>query len=250
MIDFHAHQPSTGEAFSAGTSSSARDYVDFMSLVGIDTSVIFTLDGLLNPGHPANDELSAYIAEAPAHLLGFGTCVPRDRNAASEVERCFADLGFRGLKFHPWLQGFNPHESWMDPICELAAAHAAPILFHDGTPPYSTSLQIAVLARRNPDTTIILGHGGLQDLWREAITAVCDTPNLVICMCGLPPYVISQVVRACPLERIVFGTDAGLGPLVPNSYVAARIAQLELAGLTDAQLTAIIDKNPRRLLQL
>ena len=56
----------------------------------------------------------------------------------------------RGVKLHPWLQGFSAHEPGLDPLCEVAAAAGVPILFHDGTPPFSTPLQLASLARRHP----------------------------------------------------------------------------------------------------
>jgi uncharacterized protein len=248
MIDFHVHQPTAvGDAEAAYT---AADYVEFMTSVGITLSVVFTFDGLLHVGSAGNDELQSYVASSPEQLIGFGTCDPRDPTAPDEVERCFRDLGFRGLKFHPWLQGFCPHERFMDPICEIAAAYDAPILFHDGTPPYSTSLQIATLAARHPSTTVVLGHGGLHDMWREAIAAARATPNIVICMCGLPRYAMTRVARSCPLDRVVFGTDGGLGPLGPNSYVATRIRHLETAGFSESELAAILDTNPRRLLKI
>ena len=118
----------------------------------------------------------------------------------------------RGVKLHPWLQGFPAHEPGLDPVCEAAAALGIPILFHDGTPPFSTPLQLATLARRHPATTIVLGHGGLHDLWREAVAAVQTTSNVHLCMCATPLYAMRAIVARCPLDRLLFGTDAGLRP--------------------------------------
>jgi hypothetical protein len=109
-------------------------------------------------------------------------------------------------------------------------------------------LQLATLARRHPDTAIILGHGGLHDLWREAIAAVLSTENVHLCMCATPGYAMRAIVERCPLERLLFGTDAGLRPEPLPRYATLRVAQLDELGLTAEQRRAILEVNPRRLL--
>jgi predicted TIM-barrel fold metal-dependent hydrolase len=156
----------------------------------------------------------------------------------------------RGVKLHPWLQGFPAHEPGLDGVCAAVAELGIPLLFHDGTPPFSTPLQLASLARRHPDAVVVLGHGGLQDLWREAIEAVLTTPNVHLCMCGTPLYAMRIIVKSCPLDRLLFGTDAGLRPHPYHLYAALRVRQLERLGLDAAGRAAILDENPRRLLGL
>jgi predicted TIM-barrel fold metal-dependent hydrolase len=56
------------------------------------------------------------------------------------------------------------------------------------------------------------------------------------------------IVARCPIERILFGTDGGLRPEPMPRYAALRIRQLDELGLDDAQRTAILVTNPRRLL--
>ena len=46
---------------------------------------------------------------------------------------------------------------------------AFPVLFHDGKPPFTSSLQIGSLAERYPGCAMILGHGNLEDF---AVTRV------------------------------------------------------------------------------
>ncbi len=57
-----------------------------------------------------------------------------------------------------------------------------------------------------------------------------------------------ELIARCPLERILFGTDGGLLPEPAQRYVALRIQQLDLLGLTEEQRRAILEDNPRRLL--
>jgi predicted TIM-barrel fold metal-dependent hydrolase len=241
VIDFHVHQP-------AGAAYGGAEYADAMRVHGVVRSVVFTFEGLRRPSAEANDSLARWVGEAPERLVAFCTVDPRDPGAAAEVERCTREHGMRGVKLHPWIQGFSAHEPGLDPVCETAAALGVPVLFHDGTPPFSTPLQLASLARRHPGTTIVLGHGGLHDLWREAIEAVRTTPNVHLCMSGTPGYAMRAIVARCPLERLLFGTDAGLRPETVQRYAVLRIRQLDELGLDEAHREAILETNPARLL--
>lgn len=241
MIDFHVHQP-------RGNPYGPMELVAAMDSVGVTQSVVFTYEGLLHPSPTANDSLAGFVGAAPARLRAFATVDPRDPGAAAEIDRCVAAHGMRGIKLHPWLQGFSSHEPGLDAVCETAAGHGIPVLFHDGTPPFSTPLQLASLARRHPRTTIVLGHGGLHDLWREAIAAVERNANVHLCMCGTPGYAMRAIVRRCPSDRLLFGTDGGLRNEPMPRYAVLRIRQLDEIGLDDELRRAILDVNPRRLL--
>ena len=247
MIDCHTHMPG-GNGFLASVDFGVHDQLAFMNRHEIDVSVVLTHSGLSEPSPEHNDAVAEYVAAEPSRLIGFATVNPRRADAADEVQRCVRRCRLSGIKLHPWLQGFCVHDPFMDPICEAAAEHGLSILFHDGTPPYSMALQIAVLARRHPRVTMILGHGGLHDTWREALAAVQTTPNLWACLSGTPPYAAAHIVRHGPLERIVVGTDAGLSSVPEQPYAAARIAEWARWDLTAAQRHAILEVNPRRLL--
>lgn len=252
MIDFHVHMPSAGgESARYDTRPyAAGDYVEAMDELGVELSVVFTVDGLWNPSPAANDALAAWVAQAPDRLVALGTVDPRAPGAAAETDRCLSELGMAGMKFHPWIQAFCPHEACMDPVAEVAAVHGAPLLFHDGTPPYSTPLQIAALARRHEDVPMVLGHGGLQDLWREAIAAVNGTPNLWICLCATPNVGMRAVADRCPPERLLFGTDAGLGVGARQPFAAERIREVRTLPIAEEVRRAMLVDNPRRLLRL
>ena len=191
MIDFHVHQP-------AGDAYGPAAYADFVAALGVELSVTFTYDGLRKPGAAANDSLAAFVADGGKRFVAFANVDPNDPGAADEIRRCVREHGMRGVKLHPWIQGFSVHAPGLDPVCEAAAALGIPVIFHDGTPPYSAPLQLAALARRHPGTTIVLGHGGLHDLWREAWAAVESTDNVHICLCATPPYAMRELIAPVP----------------------------------------------------
>lgn len=246
MIDFHVHQPSMRADGAPPYEPNA--YADFAASLGIELSAVFTFDGLRRPGAAANDSLAAFAAGGAGRYVAFATVDPNATDAAQEIHRCVRELGMRGVKLHPWVQAFSPHSPGLAPVCEAAAELGVPILFHDGTPPFSAPLQLAALARRHPRTTIVLGHGGLHDLWREAAAAVAASPNVHLCLCATPPYAMRALVDRCPLERLLFGTDGGLAPEAEQRYVDLRVRQI-VNLLSARERTAILEDNPRRLLE-
>jgi uncharacterized protein len=246
VIDFHVHQPPATADGSAPYGP--VEYADFVAGLGVELSVVFTFDGLRKPGAAANDSLGSFVAADNGRYVAFATVDPNDPGAADEIERCVRVHGMRGVKLHPWVQAFSAHTAGLDPICTTAAELGIPVLFHDGTPPFSAPLQLAALARRHPSTTIVLGHGGLHDLWREAAVAVESTANVHVCLCATPSYAMRALIERCPLDRVLFGTDGGLLAEPSQHYVALRVRQLDRLGLTALQREAILERNPRLLL--
>ncbi|MFK7691492.1 amidohydrolase family protein [Paenibacillus sp. HJGM_3] len=245
-VDFHVHQPARSRE---GTYPySAADYIAFMDRHGIDISVMLTIDGFWYDAHACNDYLAEWCAPHADRLVAYCTVDPRKDDAAEEVERCVTRYGMRGVKFHNWLQGFSPLESFMAPVCERAAALGIPLFFHDGTPPYSSSLQIAHLAVRHPNLKIVLGHGGLHDLWPEAIAAGKRHRNVYLCMCATPPFAMEQIVGNVPLDQILFGTDGGLFHVPEQPFVDYRFREFEALDIPVKAKRQILGANALRLL--
>jgi predicted TIM-barrel fold metal-dependent hydrolase len=133
------------------------------------------------------------------------------------------------VKLHPWAQAFAPTDpAMMDPIGNEMARLGVPVVFHDGTPPYSSPLQIAHFAMRHPTVPVILGHGGLHDLWKEAVFAAERCPNVYIIPSGTPPHGLQQAVKRLPIERFLFGSDAGFGDPYWQTFQLEKIRSLEL----------------------
>ncbi|MFC5650564.1 amidohydrolase family protein [Paenibacillus solisilvae] len=210
IFDFHLHFP-------FGRSGSPKwkdeDFLDMMDSAGVAKGVIFTIDGFYTERYEVENEGLCEAAERqPERWVPFCSVNPKQGKAAiKEAIRCFEQLRMPGMKLHPWIQGFHPICKEMEEICEIAGHYRAPILFHDGTPPNSYPLIIGWLAEKHPETTFILGHGGLFDLWQEAAVVVNRHANVYVCVCGTAPEgIFRKVVETVPSDRVLFGTDAGL----------------------------------------
>lgn len=245
IIDCHTHwtarptdrTPDTGEWLKRARSFDVKHAV-----------VLPTL-GLLHDGYAAfdHDQLALASKASGGVMLPFCTGQTALPEALDEIERCLRDLKFRGIKFHPWLQGASALTPTMDAVCELSVQYDVPILFHDGTPPFSLPAQVALLAHRHPNARLILGHCGLLEHWREALCALNSTPNLWGCLCGPHLAALRALALQGPADRLLWGSDAGFGTANPYPY---RLDLIETLRLPKALADRIFRKNAAALFAL
>ena len=245
IVDCHTHW---GSCFQNRDGLNPSQWLAGEASHGVTHAVVAPLVGLhddtLLPRE--NEDLAKVCAASGGRMIPFCTVNPyRKDTAVAEFRRCVEVLNMRGLKIHPWVQGASLNGDTMDELCEMAAHWKIPLLFHDGTPCYSLPSQMALLARRHPATTMILGHCGLFEHWREAVAAMRYAENLWGCLCG--PYLtaLSEIVRRCDRQRLVWGTDYGCSF---GDIAGYRLGLLNLLRLPDRDYQQITVHNPRRLL--
>ena len=124
-----------------------------------------------------------------------------------EIKRCFEEYGFIAIKIHSWIQSFILHQPIMYEIMAAAGLYQKPVMFHDGSPPYADTLQIAALAQRYPQVDIILGHSGLYDSYRSAIEAANLYKNIWLLLQGPAINDLREIIKKCGKDRLLFGTD-------------------------------------------
>jgi len=222
--------------------------LDDLADCGLDGGWVSSVDSMITHDlalqRRTNDALAELAAKHPGRLECLCTVDPAGmEEAAREVERCVEELGLMGVKLHPWLQAFSVTHPGLDLIMDAAAALRVPVLFHDGTPPYSTPRQIAWAAGRHPDTTVILGHTGLADLWRDAVDAARLHGNIWLQPCCAPPVAIRAALAAVGPERLLFGSDGGFGTAEIIRYGIAKY----MAALGEETLARVLSDNPRCL---
>jgi predicted TIM-barrel fold metal-dependent hydrolase len=247
IIDFHAH---LDERWLHVKCDTPTQMVRTLDRFEVEAACVFTIMGFYEDCRAHNDALLRRADEYPDRLIPFVTVDPKQgRGAVDELERCLANRRFRGVKFHPWLQAFAAsmlRDTMMD-ILHVAAKHRAPVLFHDGTPPYSTTYQIADLARWSPETIVVLGHAGSADYVNPAAQLLRDIPNLYCCFCGPRPGDLVHLVEVGGADKILFGSDFGAAGwrLLPE-----RIDNVIEAGLREDELDKVLYANSARLLRL
>ncbi|MFH1267099.1 MAG: amidohydrolase family protein [Planctomycetota bacterium] len=247
IIDFHTH---LDDQWFGKKLPSTEAMLAALDRFEIEAACVFTIMGLYGDCSRHNDALVARTDARPDRLIPFATVDPKEGSAAvAELERCLADPRFRGVKFHPWLQAFAPSmlRETMVALLRVAAHHNAPLLLHDGTPPYATTFQMAEVARWVPEAVVVLGHAGLTDYADPAAQLMRDVPNLFGCFCGSRPGELLHLVATAGADKVLFGSDFGIAGW---ELLAERLDNVLEAGLAPADLEKVLYDNASRLLRL
>jgi predicted TIM-barrel fold metal-dependent hydrolase len=247
IIDFHTH---LDDRWFDQPLLSGADYIAGLDRCGVDVACVFTLMGFYEDCRKHNDLLLQRVETQRDRLLPFITVDPKLGTAAvDELERCIATGRFRGVKFHPWLQSFAPSmvKPTMVELLKRAAAAGLPVLFHDGTPPYSTTFQVADCARWVPEATVVLGHAGLADYTLAAARLCRELPNLYACLCGPRTADVRYIVETACVDKVLFGSDFGLSDWM---IIEDRLDSIRYAGLSSDELEQVLFRNAARLLRL
>ena len=246
IIDFHTH---LDDRWLDKPIPPATEMIAALDRFGVESACVYTVMGFYGDCPQHNDALLERTAPWADRLIPFVTVDPKEGKAAvDELERCLEFPQFRGIKFHPWLQAFAPNmlKDTMIAILKVAARTQTPVLFHDGTPPYSTTYQIADTARWVPEATVILGHAGSADYTDPAAQLMRDLPNLYGCFCGSRPGDLVHLVETAGADKVLFGSDFDPGGW---EILAERIDNAIDAGLTPDALDAVLWRNSDRLLR-
>lgn len=215
---------------------------------GVDAALLFTLEGFSGDYRSSNNELAHKAKKYSDRVFPFMTVDPADEDAAlHEMKRARYDLAMRGVKLHPWLQAFSPLDSCVFKVVETAIELEMPLVFHDGTPPFSQPLLFGHLAYLYPEATIILGHAGLRDMWEDAIRVAELHPNIVLCACGVMQQALSNMVKRVGPDRIMFGSDYPFGG---SERLRLALRQIETLNISPDHRKKMLGANAARVIGL
>jgi predicted TIM-barrel fold metal-dependent hydrolase len=201
-----------------------------------------------------------YVAEQihrhPDRLIGcfvFNPALDLDRSL--EVLRQLVESGgFRAIKLHPTVHAYVPFRTRaaLDPLLREAAELEAPVLVHQGDPPFAYPSQMAPLIEAHPRTCFILAHFGTQRvvLADEAIYVARMNANVSLETSWGDLPRIKEGISAIGSDRIIFGSDC------PIQEIGSQLRVIEVLGwespigigLPPHQVEGILGDNLLRLL--
>ncbi|MGH3267998.1 MAG: amidohydrolase family protein, partial [Trebonia sp.] len=177
--------------------------------------------------------------------------------AVDEVTR-IAELGLRGVKFHPSLQAFAPDDPKYWPVFAACERHGLLALFHTGTSgigarqpggqgiriDYAHPLKLDAVAAAHPQLTVVAAHFGWP--WQMDLIAVAlHKTNVYIDISGwspkrIPPEVVREL-KGRLSGQFLWGSDF---PFIAPERCLAELDELGLAS------PALLRDNAARVLGL
>jgi predicted TIM-barrel fold metal-dependent hydrolase len=195
---------------------------------------------------PANDSLASACADRE-RIVRLARVDPNQGDAArDEVVRCVTELGCVGVFLHPGEESFAIRRA-VD-VARTAGALGVPVVVTAGLYALSEPLQVAELAARAPDTTIVMSTGGQINIsglsMADAWTALERHQNLHVLTNGeYRQDFIERLANELDHRRVMFATFA---PVFDRAFETARITNARLP--VDVRRAVELD-NARRLFQ-
>jgi predicted TIM-barrel fold metal-dependent hydrolase len=203
------------------------------------------------------------VRKAPSRFRVVARVDPASTSQHEDLQRLIDQVGIVGVRvtlIGSAQQALLP--SGLDRLLEAAGGYGLPVCIYA---PGAHGPMLA-LARRFPETTIVVDHLGLpQPLTGDATSALsqlpevhllAEAPNVVIKLSALPvhssqdyPFLdlaphVASLVRAFGPHRIVWGSDITQHPNLSYSQAAGYLGRL---GALDAgEMEAVMGANLRR----
>ena len=254
VIDTHGHIQDAGYPIGSTLFIDAVTMVDTLDRYGISEIWVSPTSALIcgaDCRYHNKKQYEEFKKPYPDRFRNYAVFNPfYPEQMRGEFKRCFEEYGFELIKVHSWVQGFFLHQSGMYEIMEASIKYNVPVMFHDGTPPYADTLQIAALAERYPESRVILGHSGLYDSYRAAILACNTHDNVWTQISASTVSDAKEIISKTRHDRLMFGTDfscAGEGR-VGESLIVDRINIIKLACSDDEVYDLIMFKNAQTLM--
>jgi len=235
VLDAHAHIGS----FSHSMAPSLERQVEEMKRVGVRWQIVSSVEGIFGDVQWGNDQVAAAarrhrgIVYAYCHVSGqYPELIP------SELERCFADPVFKGIKVY---QAGTPYDHPVyEPVWKFAAARRIPVLAHTWGGDL-TGLDRA--AQRHPDVAFLMGHSGSGFAWQPYVEAARKSPNLYLDLTYSREHtnMIERMVEEVGPSRIVWGSDA------PTFSLSHQVGKILFARISDEDKRAILFDTAARL---
>jgi predicted TIM-barrel fold metal-dependent hydrolase len=178
---------------------------------------------------PANEPVFQAVADNPDRFLGWVFVNPKgETNQIQEFNRWKDNLGFIGVKAHPFWHRYSPVE--LLPVAEQLAKMGKPLLIHAG---FGSHGDYDALVQKVPSLKLVLAHAGFPlyfDTWKK----IKNNKNVYVDLSQtsyLNDRTTRQAVEYLGVERCLFGTDGPYGVhgndhLFDYSFIKRRIEKL------------------------
>ncbi len=258
-IDFHTHafpdQVAAHAIPALEKKGNVRAYLDgtitgllaSMDRAGIEKSIICSIATRPEQFRPILDWSRAIRSP---RIVPFPSVHPADPELEEHIRR-IAELGFKGIKLHPFYQDFFLDDPGMDPLYRAVTDHDLLLVMHTGQDigfPASDRAapeRILALVRRFPALRLVTTHLGGWNMWDEVRRTLTGLPihmELSFSLDFLDQIRLRDMIESHPRGYILFGSDS------PWADQATTLKMLSRLGLEEELYRGIVRDNALGLL--
>ena len=206
IVNAHAH---IGESRVFDHVFPEQELIDGMDKYGIDVSIVQPLIGpkSYREYHDAIADAASRYPGRIAGMTAFSPHIDREEYFA-EVERCVKELGFVGIKLHPFEMAVDPLSEDGRVAFEAASDFGVPLMVHTGVgSPFAGPAKLIPRAREFPHLPIIMAHAGLIVYTHEAMVAAEMCQNLYFEPSWCSYYLVQEMIEKFGSQRVMTGGD-------------------------------------------
>lgn len=216
---------------------------------GITKSIIFSVATKPSQTRSINEFIASEAAECGDMFAGLGTLHPDSDDLEGDMRRLL-DLGLRGVKLHPDIQGFKLDDYRCLKIYEICEREGVPVLLHTGDSRFDNSNpnRLKPLLEIFTDLKFIGAHLGGYSVWESACEMLSGHDNFYAdcssSLYALTPEDALRIIRSYGADKVMFGTD------FPMWEPAGELERLFKLDLSEDELEQILWKNANKMFKL
>lgn len=259
LIDFHTHAFPDALAETTVPRLCARagitpaldgkvsSLLDSMDRLGIEAAVVLSVATKPEQFEPI---LRFCQQTASGRLHPFASVHPDDQEAVARIDR-IVEAGLKGVKLHPYYQGFRIDDARLFPLYERIRDRGLLLLLHTGydlgypAQDVADPARVALVLAAFPGLRLVASHLGGWNDWDRVETHLIGRPVYMEISYALP-YLGAERSRRLllrhPREYLLFGSDS------PWGDAGATLEALLALGLGDSLTERICYANAAALL--
>lgn len=216
---------------------------------GVTHNIIFSVATKPSQVRSINEYIAQEAMNSSGTMTGLGTMHPDSESIEGDF-RHLVELGLRGVKLHPDVQGFKIDDYRCLKIYELCEKHRLPLLLHTGDKryDYSNPNRLRPICEIFTGLTIIAAHLGGWSVWDDAAAQLQGFSNLYFDSSSTLPFMEPEqalrLIRHFGADHVLFGTDYPMW--VPED----ELKRFNALGLNDEEREQILWKNADALFSL
>ncbi len=223
---------------------------EMMARNKVDLSVVLPIATRKGQDPKLNDYAKSLCSN---DIISFGSIYPEEEDWQSQIDYA-AELGLKGLKFHPDFQEFYYTSEKIIKIIRYALDCDFIVTLHVGIDPairelvYSTPKMVRKMIDQLPNThKLVLAHLGGFLYWDDVLEYICGLDcyiDTALAVGAILPQKMLDIFEKHGYDRVLYGSDL---PLMSQTVSLESISQLLIP---QEKLDMILYKNAVKLLGL